>query len=64
MWLYGCTSIPHTELCLIKHSHKFTTFYTDNEIHSENFTVRYLLILWQYSDTSANEDNSFRNHIR
>jgi len=20
--------------------------------------------MWEYSDTSANEDNSFRNHIR
>ena len=24
----------------------------------------YTLVLQQYSDTSANEDNSFRNHIR
>jgi len=27
-------------------------------------SLEYIDIYWLYSDTSANEDNSFRNHIR
>jgi hypothetical protein len=29
-----------------------------------HFSPPYCLVVSEYSDTSANEDNSFRNHIR
>ena len=34
-------------------------------LHAQsNTTIFYLVVQYEYSDTSANEDNSFRNHIR
>ena len=38
----------------------YTVYYPDQQIHN----IYIYIYIYIYSDTSANEDNSFRNHIR
>jgi len=62
----------HTFLKVIIYYRSISVFFKFNLITLSNFTLHFGLkyeIIYQldaieYSDTSANEDNSFRNHIR
>ena len=47
-------------------NHRYTVLQETEKNYTHHLTDQHISMLcfYEYSDTSANEDNSFRNHIR
>ena len=58
LYLSKCTIYSLTIICFLRHSYMFRCLH----IILREFLIMYAEV--KYSDTSANEYNSFRNHIR